>query len=148
MAAYFFSQNYDGMAKWMMVQKDEELFHAQKFFDHISNRGGFAKILGLGEPKHKWDSPLAVFKDSYKHEQFITARINELVKLAQKENDYAAFEFLQWFVREQIEEENNTSKAAQTLERIGNSTDGLVMVDKELGLRPPFTPPAPGTADA
>jgi len=146
MAAYFYAQNYPGMAHWMDIQKDEELLHAQRFFNHITSRGGMPIIMGFDVPKHDWKSPLEAFKDAYNHELFITSKIHDLVKLANKESDFPAVEFLQWFVREQVEEEDNTSKIASTLERIGSSNDGLILLDKELSARPAATPIA--AADA
>ncbi|MCX5783086.1 MAG: ferritin-like domain-containing protein, partial [Elusimicrobia bacterium] len=86
-------------------------------------------------PKCDWKGALEIFKSAYQHELFISSKINELVKLAQDEKDYPALEFLQWFVKEQVEEEDNTSKAAQKLEMIGSSGAGLVMMDKEFGKR-------------
>jgi ferritin len=143
MAGYFHAQGLDGMAQWMRVQVLEEMTHAMKFFDHLRDRGAPIKLLPLGMSKTEWSSPLEAFRDAYKHEQFITGRINELVKIAQSDNDNAAFTMLQWFVNEQVEEEANTSKIAQTLERIGDSGSGLILLDRELGARI-FTPP-PGT---
>lgn len=135
MAAWFKSLGWDGMAHWMTLQAKEEYVHAMKFFDHINERGGRVTLLGLDKPKSEWASPLQAFQEAYKHEQQITARINNLVKLANEQGDYAAIPLLNWFVNEQIEEEASTSKAAQTLERVGTSGSGLVMLDKQFGKR-------------
>ena len=135
MAAYFNSLNLEGMAKWMLVQREEELKHVKKFFDHINDRNGRVHLQAIGAPKTEWSSPLDAWKEAYKHEQFITSKINVLVKLTQTENDYAATPLLNWFLDEQIEEEASTLKVAQKLERVGPSGAGLVMLDKELGKR-------------
>jgi len=135
MAAYFHSEGLDGMAHWMRVQAKEEMAHAMKFFDHIRERDGVIELLALAKPKTEWSSPLAVFQDAYKHEQFVTAKINALVELATEEADYPASILLQWFVTEQVEEEASASAVVQQLERIGDSGNGLIMLDRELGKR-------------
>jgi ferritin len=140
-AAYFHSLGLDGMAQWMRVQSQEEMVHAMKFFDHIRERDGTVELHALAEPKRKWASPLEAFQDAYKHEQFITSKINELVKLAREEDDLPAGVLLQWFVTEQVEEEASASKVAQMVERVGDSGHGILMLDRELGART-FTMPA------
>lgn len=135
MVACFQSIGFEGMAHWMEMQTQEELAHAQKFFNHIAERDGRVELQALAKPKLEWDSPLDAFQAAYKHEQFITSKINELVDLATKENDHAAIIFLQWFVTEQVEEEATASKVVQDLERIGDFGNGLIMIDRELGKR-------------
>jgi len=136
MEAFFHSAGLDGMAKWMRVQVQEELGHAMKFFNFINEREGKVELFPIAAELHKkWASALEAFQASNKHEQYITSTINELVKLAQVEKDYAAGIFLQWFVTEQVEEELNTSQVVQMLERIGESGQGLFMADQVLGRR-------------
>jgi len=135
MAAYFHSTGMDGMAQWMHVQAKEENAHAMKFFDHIKDRNGRVELLQIDKPKFEWCCPLEAFQDAYKHEQYITGRINNLVKIAAEECDNPAGVLLQWFVSEQVEEEANASKIVQMLERIGDSANGLFMLDHELGKR-------------
>lgn len=135
MVAYFHSINMDGMAQWMRVQTKEEVAHAMKFFDHVQQRDGRVELQPLKPLKTDWSSPLEAFQDAYKHEQFITGKINDLVKLAREEADEPAGILLQWFVSEQVEEEANASKIVQTLERVGDSGPGLLMVDSQLGKR-------------
>jgi len=135
MAAYFQSVNFDGFARWMRVQAKEEEAHGMKFFDHIRDRGGRVELEALAKPEVSWSSPLEAFRAAYGHEQFITGKINGLYALAEKEGDYAAKVFLDWFVKEQVEEEAAASGIVQLLERIENSGSGLVMLDRELGKR-------------
>jgi ferritin len=135
MAAYLHSINMDGMAQWMRVQTKEEVAHAMKFFDHIQERDGRVELQPLKPLKTDWSSPLEAFQDAYKHELFITGKINDLVKLAREEGDEPAAILLQWFVSEQVEEEANASKIVQTLERVGDSGPGLLMVNSHLGKR-------------
>ncbi len=141
MVAYFHDKGLDGMAQWMRVQAMEELTHAMKFFDHIVERDGSVELLAIEKPPKTWKSPLEAFKAALKHEQFITGRINDLAKLSNAEKDYASQSLLQWFVDEQIEEEANASKNVQLMEMIGDSGNGLFMLDRELGTRT-FTMPA------
>ena len=147
MVNYFHSQNLDGMAHWMRAQVHEETIHAMKFFDHLISRGASVTLLDMKQLKTSWKNPLEPWKDAYAHEQFITAKIHNLMKIARKENDYTAEPLLAWFVKEQIEEEENTDKVARQLERIGGSKEGLFLLDRELGTRiftagSPFDPVA------
>jgi ferritin len=136
MAGYFESLSLDGMAQWMKAQSVEEIFHALKFFDFISERGGQVELPAIPKPQVTWESPLAAFRAAYEHERFITGRIHALVDLATAGKDHAALAMLQWFVTEQVEEEVTTQKVADTLARIGNSGQGIIMIDRELAARP------------
>lgn len=135
MVAYFKAEGLDGMAHWMEVQTKEEIGHAKKFFDYLFERGGVAELKPLQVLKTKWNSPLEAFKDAYQHEQFVTSKINELVELAITEKDWAARSFLDWYVDEQVEEEDSVLKVVQMLERIGSAGQALLMVDNVLGKR-------------
>lgn len=135
MVAWFKAQNWEGMAHWMEVQTKEEIGHATRFFNYIYERGGTVELKPLSVLKNKWESPLAAFKDAYAHEQFITAKINDLMQLALAENDYATQGLLDWFVKEQVEEEDSVLKVVQHLERAGTSGQALLMVDAFLSKR-------------
>jgi ferritin len=135
MAAYFHSAGFHGMAQWMRCQTQEEMVHAMKFFDHIKDREGKVELLDLKQLKTDWSSPLEAFQDAYEHEKFITSKINGLVNLAREENDAPAGELLQWFVKEQVEEEESASRNVSMLEQAGNSSEQLATVDQELGKR-------------
>jgi len=146
MVAYLNAEGLDGMAAWMTVQTQEEIAHAMRFFNHLSERGGRVELLPLAQPQKEWASPLEAFKAAYGHEQFISGTIDKLVKIAEEENDNPAKIMLQWFVSEQVEEEDSTRKVVELLERIGDSGHGLVMVDRELGARPAAAPSSEGEA--
>ncbi|HRY30335.1 MAG TPA: ferritin [Elusimicrobiota bacterium] len=135
MAAYFESQNLKGMAGWMRVQAKEEQEHAMKFYGFINERGGRVQLESIAGPKTDWKSPLSAFEDAHKHEIHITGRINGLLELARKERDSAAEIFLHWFVSEQVEEESNVTEIVAKLKMIGESSSGLLYLDKELGKR-------------
>ena len=135
MGAYFESQGLRGLAQWMGAQAREEFFHSSKFYNFIVERGGRVTLKAIDAPPTNWSSPLAAFQDALKHEQKVTGLINNLVNMAQGENDHATVIFLQWFVTEQVEEEASVGEVVQKLELIGEAGPGLFMLDKELGTR-------------
>ena len=135
MTAYFESLSLPGFAQWMRVQTQEELSHAMKIYDHVNERGARVLLSAIDTPETKWTSPKAAFDAAYKHEKFITESINNLVTAARKENDHATDVFLQWYVTEQVEEEQNASTIANQLKLIGESSHSLLMLDRELGAR-------------
>lgn len=142
MAAWFESMNLRGCANWMRVQTQEELAHGMIIFNFIHNRGGRVFLAPIEGPSTEWNSPRDVFECAYEHEQKVTARINKLMDLAMGESDHAASAFLQWFVTEQVEEEMNTSTIAGKLKTVGDNSNALFMIDRELAARV-FTMPAP-----
>jgi len=141
MESYFKSLNLNGFANWMRAQTQEEMMHAMKIYDFINERGGRVLLKTIEGPQTKWDSPLAVFEAVFKHEQKVTAMINDLVDLAIAEKDHATNSFLQWFVNEQVEEEASADEKVQQMKMMENAPGGMFMLDRELGQRV-FTPPA------
>lgn len=141
MAAYFEDVGLGGFAKWMEGQAQEELFHAMKFYAYVNERGGRVKLAAIDEPPSKWKTPLSCFENVLEHEQKVTGLINDLVNLAIDEKDHATNNFLQWFVAEQVEEEDTASGILDKLKLMGEAAGGMFMIDQELGQRV-FTPPA------
>jgi len=135
MAAYFERLNLKGFANWMKVQAQEEMAHAVKFFDQLNERGGAVTLTAIEAPQTEWESPLAAFEHTCKHEGVVTDRINRLVDLAIKESDHASNNFLQWFVAEQVEEEASADEIRQRLKLAGDSPNALLMIDQALGQR-------------
>jgi len=135
MAAHFDSINLPGFAHWMKVQAKEELGHAMKFYEHVTDRRGRVTLSAIAAPATQWKSPLAAFEAAFRHEQKVTGLIADLVKLAAAEKDNATGIFLQWFVTEQVEEEKSADEVVQKLKRIGDSPQGLLLLDRELGQR-------------
>ncbi|WP_020611481.1 ferritin [Sediminispirochaeta bajacaliforniensis] len=135
MSADFAAKNRLGMAAWMQAQAGEEMEHARKIYHYILGRGGRIELMALAAPQQSWESPLAVFKASYKHEQHISACIHDLVKLARELDDTATEVFLSWFVTEQVEEEASVDEVVQKLNQLGDAPHALYMLDKELGAR-------------
>jgi ferritin len=148
MAAYFESANLPGFAHWMRIQTQEETTHGMMFFDYINERNGRVLLQKLDAPQKEWKSPLDAFVAAYEHEKHISQRIRTLVKQARGLDDDATDNFLQWFVAEQVEEEDSTYKIVQQLKLIGNDRAGLFLIDRELAKRvlPPV--PAPGAPPA
>ena len=141
MSAYLESIDLKGFANWMRVQYQEEVSHAEKIFDHVIERDGRAVIKAWEAPPAEWKSALDVFETAYKHEQKVTGLINGLVDQALAEKDHATYNFLQWFVNEQVEEEASVKTIVQQLKLLGDSRAGLFQIDRELGQRT-FVPPA------
>jgi len=141
MSSYLESVGLPGFASWMRIQAQEELVHAMKFYDYIVARGGRVRLTEIKSPATEWPSPLEVFEETYKHEQKVTSLINGLVSLAIKEEDHATRNMLQWYVDEQVEEEESASSSLDKLKLVGTEGSGLYMLDKEFGQRV-FTPPA------
>jgi ferritin len=137
MNAYFKSVNLDGFANWMYYQAREELEHAMKFYDFISQRGGRIQLAQIEAPPSEWNSPLAVFEDTLAHEQKVTGLINALVEIAHEERDHASQIFLQWFVSEQVEEEDSVGGVLEQLKLMGEAQGGLFMMDREMAKRRP-----------
>jgi len=135
MSAYLEQANFKGMAKWMRVQAQEEMTHAMKFFDHLHERGGAVKLLAIEQPKATWPSIAAAFQAAMEHERSITKKINALVDKAAAENDHATANFLQWFVKEQVEEEATVEPIVKQLEAIGEHMGALYHLDHQLGKR-------------
>jgi ferritin len=145
MSSYFTSVNLVGMASWMRVQVQEELFHAIKMYDFVNERGGRAMMKAIDQPPADWDSALAVFENGLAHEQKVTGLINNLLDLAMAERDHATSIFLQWFVTEQVEEEANATAIVRKLKMIGHDASSLFALDQELGQRV-FVMPTPAAA--
>jgi ferritin len=140
MAAYFDSISLPGCANFMKVQVQEERFHAMKMFDFVNERGGRVELKEIKKPQVEFSSAMAAFDMSYKHEQFVSKSINQLMDIAISENDHATKSFLNWFVDEQVEEEDSMDTIVNKFKLIGGQGHGLLMIDNELGARI-FNPP-------
>lgn len=135
MAAYFESINLAGFAHWMRAQSQEELQHAMKFFGYVHERGGRVELAAIDKPPFEFEGPLDVFEKTLEHEQFISSRIADLYSLAIEEKDYASFSVLQWFIDEQVEEEESAGEILNTLKMIGDKSQGVILLDRQLAQR-------------
>lgn len=139
MAAYLEELDYPGFAQWMNVQAREEQDHGMKLYNYIIARGGRVTLEALDAPQTEWDDVEAIFQHVLEHEQLVTSLINNLVDLAIEEKDHATNQFLQWYVAEQVEEEENAMENLGKIKRGKNSPDILFMLDTEFGSRT-YTP--------
>ena len=135
MNQYFEDETMAGMANWMYQQFLEEQFHAMKMVKYLNSRGVKVELQAIEQPTVNWTSMLSVFEDVLDHEKSITASINSIQSLSVKEEDFATMNFLQWFIDEQIEEEENAANILKQLQLIGDNGYGLLMLDKELSVR-------------
>ena len=135
MAAYFEDKNLSGFAHWMRVQEAEEREHAMKLYDFILERGGKVKLKAIDAPKTEWTSTLEVAEEVAAHEAKVTASIYALYETALKEKDYPAQIMLQWFITEQVEEENNAAEIVANLKLIEKGGTAIFVLDHQLGKR-------------
>jgi ferritin len=142
MSAAVNEMGFKGVANWFNVQYQEEMTHFMKFYNYINSQGAQAVVDKMTKPASSFPSLLNAFQETLKHEQFITKCINDLTELAVKERDHATQIFLQWFVTEQIEEEENDREIIGKLKMLGDNGYGLLMLDNELGQRVFVPPPA------
>ncbi len=135
MSAYADDAGFVGIANWMRMQYNEEVEHALKIFDYIIARGGKVELQPIKEVPTQWEGAVHIFEETLKHEQSVTAMINDLMKLAIDENDYATTSFLQWFIDEQVEEESSVKEILDQLRMVEGKGNGLFMIDRELKQR-------------
>ena len=135
MSAHFESVKLKGFANWMQVQTQEELIHAMKFYYYLADQGARITLTAIDAPPTQWKSALDSFEHTYKHEQKVTGLIDRLVELASAESDHVTKDFLQWFVDEQVEEEESAHGIVQKIKNAGEKPDDLLILDQELGKR-------------
>ena len=142
MAAFCHTNGNPGMGHWFEVQFQEEQDHAKILFNYVIQRNGKVDLKAIKEVPTTWESVLDVFESTLKHEQTVTALINNLFALTTQENDYATQSMLKWFIDEQVEEEENATNIIDNLKMIKDNGYGLYMLDKELVART-YTQAAP-----
>lgn len=135
MMAYFDGRSLEGFAHWMRLQSKEEVGHAMKLVDFILDRGGNVELRELAAPPADFESPLAVMESALRHEEKVTAMINDLYELAAAEKDYASQVLLQWFIDEQVEEEKSAGGVVDQLRLAGDSVSALLVIDERLSRR-------------
>jgi len=142
MENYFQEKNLEGFANFFKVQMEEELSHARIFYEYIYRMNGKVELYEIKKPEDNFESIKDVFKKALSHEKTVTKRIYELVDIAIEEKDHGTNAFLQWFINEQVEEEENFQKLLDKLELIGDNIQPIFMIDAELAQRT-FVLPAP-----
>ena len=135
LSAHMDQQNLKGFAHWLRLQWEEEIVHALKLYDFLLQRDAAVELKALKKPAFAAQTALEVFAQALHHEQYITKRINELYALAVEDNDYASQTLLQWFVTEQLEEEESAREIVESLRLVGDSGASLFLLDRELSQR-------------
>jgi ferritin len=135
MAVWFDGENLPGIANWMKLQAAEEHGHGMLIFNHILERGAKAVLEPIQGPPVSFSNAEAIFKKVAEHEAHVTALIHKIVETARAEKDYASDNFLQYFVKEQVEEEAQANLLYEQVKMIGSSKGSLLMIDHRLGKR-------------
>ncbi len=133
MAFHLKKEGWNGSANWMLKQADEEKEHALKLADYVIRRGGEVKIGMIDVVPEGWGSLQEVFEHVYEHECHVSKLIDDLAAVAEAENDRATREFLDWFISEQVEEEDSAQEIVERLKKAGET--GAFFVDAELAKR-------------
>ena len=143
MKTYFMEQNLMGFVNSFDVQVQEEHAHAIGMFNYLNERGGKIELLPIDKPEFSGKTPLEIFEEVLKHEQYVTSRINTVYDVAEEVRDRAAMKFLDWYIDEQVEEEASVDAVLSTLKLIGDDKNALLLLDKDLATRV-FNPPVIG----
>ena len=135
MAAWLNDQALPGFAQWMREQAKEEIEHAMKLYKFIEERGNRVELLPIPAPAKEWKSVEDVVESSLNHEKKVTALINSLMDQAQSEKDHATAVFLQWFVSEQVEEEDMFRSLLEKVKLVKPTCSAILFLDKSLAKR-------------
>jgi ferritin len=140
-ANYYEEQGLKGFANWFMVQAQEERDHALLFIKYMQNNEIKVTLDAIGKPDVVVKKHLDALCASLTHEQFVTASIHTIYEAALEARDFRTMQFLDWFVKEQAEEETNATDNIKKMELFGSESKGLFMLDQEMGTRM-YNPPS------
>ncbi|SFN42240.1 non-heme ferritin [Xenorhabdus japonica] len=132
MSAWCSDNGYEGAAAFLRTHSQEEMQHMQRLFDYLGDTGSMPVLGAIQAPPVKFNSISDVFNQTYEHEKLITEEINKLAHVAMTTQDYSTFNFLQWYVAEQHEEEKLFKSILDKLGMVGESGKALFLLDKEL----------------
>jgi ferritin len=132
MSAWCSDKGFEGAAAFLKEHSQEEMQHMQRLFEYLSDTGALPLLGTIAAPPVEFGSLAEVFQQTYEHEQLITRQINELAHAAMTAHDYSTFNFLQWYVAEQHEEEKLFKSVLDKLALVGNSGNALFFIDKDL----------------
>lgn len=135
MSAHFDRESLLGFANWMRRQAQEELLHAMRLFDFMNHRNAGVKLETVEAPPIDFGPPLSLFEDALEHEKEVTKLIHELYDMAVEKHDHATQLELQWFITEQVEEENSVGTVVDQLRMAGENEAAILILDRELGAR-------------
>jgi len=141
MAAYFHSNDLDGVANYFHVQAKEEHFHAMRIYNFILTIGGKVELKAVKAPIVSFKSHIEVFSKALEFEKAVTKSINDLVDVAIKENNHAVNSFMKWYVDAQVEEESLAAKSLGKMKLVDGKGEGLLFLDQEFARRT-FSEPA------
>ena len=127
--------SFPGMRDWFYAQAAEERTHAQKLADHLLDRGYRVELGDIPVPSIKAATPLDAFEAAYAHEQKVSGQIREIARLADEVQDLDSRALVNWFLNEQIEEEDTVSEIIDQIKLVGNDGSGLLRIDARLGSR-------------
>jgi ferritin len=133
MSSWCATNGFEGCASFFREHSHEEMEHMFRVFDYVNEAGGMATVPQLAKPRDQFESIREVFDATLEHERFITGKINALAGAAFEEKDFSTFNFLQWFVAEQHEEETLFTGIIDRFNLIGTDGRGLYMIDREIG---------------
>ena len=134
-ANYYASVGLDGFENWYKVQAQEERDHAMLFYQYLQNNGEKVTFEAIGKPDRVLTDNMAPLKAGLEHEQYVTSLINDIYAAAFEARDFRTMQLLDWFVKEQGEEEKNASDMITKMELFGTDAKGLYMLNSELGAR-------------
>ena len=134
-ANYYASAGLDGFENWYKIQAQEERDHAMLFFQYMHNNGEKVTLTAIEQPNISLKDNMAPLKAGLEHEKYVTSLINNIYAAAHEAKDYRTMQLLDWFVKEQGEEEKNASDLITKMELFGSDAKGLYMLNSELGAR-------------
>lgn len=135
MANYYADQNLNGFENWFFVQTQEERDHALLFRQYLLNNGETVKLIPIEAPDKKYESFRDPLVEALKHEEYVTASINHIYEVAYNKKDFRTMQFLDWFIKEQGEEEKNADDNIKKYDLFAGDPKGLYMLDNELKAR-------------
>lgn len=134
-SVYYEAQGLDGFANWYMIQAQEERDHAMLFLKYLQNNGEKVTLDAVAKPDKELTTLMEPLKFGFEHEQYVTSLINDIYAAAYAEKDFRTMQFLDWFVKEQLEEEKNADDMIKKMELFGNDSKGLYSLDSEYAAR-------------
>ena len=135
MANYYIDSDLDGFGNWYNIQAQEERDHALLFMQYLQNNGVAVKLEAIAKPDKEFHTVLDPLEIAYEHEQYVTSLINNIYAAAYEERDFRTMQFLDWFVKEQGEEETNADGMVKKYKLFGNDPRSLYLLNQELAAR-------------
>ncbi len=132
---YFKEKGLDGFANWYMIQASEERDHAMLFYQYLQNNSAEVTLLAIDNPTREFSSHMDVLRAGLAHEEYVTSLIHDIYAEAYAVKDFRTMQFLDWFVKEQGEEETNANDMITKMELFGSDPKSLYMLNQELAAR-------------